>query len=153
MNSIWNKNILAFKKRFPSLADIYGQLIQHIQMLQTQEEKLPVLVEKIIPDWEIIPAKNGSLTALENKIRLHSSYNPQREAQQTSEKLLNDAKKLLQNNADGNTKASIVFLGFGLGYQICELSEKIKEEGLENKIKIINRLKIAIQFVCKQDND
>ncbi len=137
MNSIWNKNISAFKKRFPSLADIYGQVIQDIQKLQANEGDLTSLIQKIIPSWEIIPAKNGSLTALENKIRLHSSYNPQREAQQTSEKLLNDAKKLLQVNAGGYTKASIVFLGFGLGYQICELSEKIKEEGLENKIKII----------------
>lgn len=137
MNSIWNKNINAFKSRFPSLADIYGQLIQNIQSIQAEEENLTALVKKIIPSWEILPAKNGSPTLLENKIRLHSSYNPEREAQQTSDKLLNEAEKLLQNNAGGYVKASIVFLGFGAGYQICELSKKIKEEGLGKKIRLI----------------
>ena len=124
MNSIWNKNLTAFKNRFPSLAKLYEQSIQNA-------------ADGNFSFWEISPAKNGSPIAIENNIRLHSTYNPEREAQQAAEKLLSDAKKILQETAKTDSQSSIVFMGFGLGYQVCAAAKKIKEEQLQKKIKLI----------------
>lgn len=61
---------------------------------------------------EIIQAKNGEPTALENKVPLHSKYNPGREASQ------------LVQNSDCSGSEAAVFLGFGLGYAALEFARK-----------------------------
>lgn len=106
MNSLWNKNLAAFKNRFPSLFELIEPEINSI----TTEEKL---FKEI--GYELIPAKNGSITASQFNIRLHSAYNPEREALQavTQENVLQ--------------KSTIVFYGFGLGYHIQQwASESLK---------------------------
>ncbi len=102
MNSIWNKNFTAFKNRFPQLAQMTGSL--------------PVPPETI---WKLESAKNGSITASEGGVRLHSDYNPEREA----------------SGAVGRDevfqKSAVVFYGFGLGYHVIELAKLLKTRGGE----------------------
>ena len=99
MNSIWNKNFAAFKKRFPQLAEMTGSQ--------------PIPAEKI---WKLENAKNGMLTASEGGLRLHSAYNPQREA----------FSAVVRDEVF--SKAEIVFYGFGLGYHVMEAAKKILEK-------------------------
>lgn len=94
MNSIWNKNIESFKNRFP-------QLEQQI----SKETCKKIITEE---------TKNGSITATENGLLLHSKYNPQREAQ------------TLISSFDSSTKEAGIFLGFGLGYALIEFARKNK---------------------------
>jgi len=112
LNSIWNKNIEAFTRRFPTLADIYKEIIQ----------ASPQSLSSI---WQISKAKNGSPTASENNIRLHSAYNPEREASQTADKMLEEEK------------SSYVFMGFGLGYQVCALARSLFQAKLTKKKLIL----------------
>ena len=107
MNSIWNKNFEAFKKRFPQLAKITGNS--------------PLLPEKI---WKLETARNGMITASENGVRLHSAYNPEREANGAVER----------DEVFG--KSAIVFYGFGLGYQVIECAKKIRS-GARKKLVLI----------------
>ena len=100
MNSIWNKNFTAFKNRFPQLVEMTGSQ--------------PVPAETF---WKLESAKNGSITASEGGVRLHSAYNPEREA---SGALGRD--EVFQ-------KSSVVFYGFGLGYHVIEFAKLIKERG------------------------
>lgn len=97
MNSIWNNNLKAFKFRFASLALIYDKYIKQ--------------AETNTSFWEISQAKNGTPTASESGFRLHSSYNPQREANGAIEQ-----PEVLE-------KSTIVFYGFGLGYHVIELAK------------------------------
>lgn len=95
MNSTWNKNIEFFKNRFPAL----------YQSLERE-------IEKFSPSlYKTEPAKNGELTASENNIRLHSFYNPGREAEGAVSKWLSE-KKL----------SNAVFFGAGLGYHLVKLA-------------------------------
>lgn len=100
MNSIWNKNFTAFKNRFPQLAQMTGCQ--------------PVPPEKI---WKLESAKNGSITASEGGVRLHSAYNPEHEASGAVSR-----DEVFQ-------KSSVVFYGFGLGYHIIEFAKLLKERG------------------------
>lgn len=95
MNSIWNKNLEFFKNRFPAL---YQRLSDSIKAFSPGE----YWVEK---------AKNGELTATFNNTRLHSSYNPSREAEST----LN--KAVLENTEN------LIFFGAGLGYNLLSASK------------------------------
>jgi len=54
--------------------------------------------------WTLMQAKNGSITASENGILLHSSYNPERESLQAA------------RQSDFESCTTAVFYGFGLGY-------------------------------------
>lgn len=66
---------------------------------------------------DIAPAKNGSITASESGLHLHSAYNPEREAGTAL------SAALSQNE---NCRA-VVFSGFGLGYAVkaaCAFSDK-----------------------------
>ena len=103
MNSIWNKNLQLFKSRFPALADLYHELIEEIS-IQGDEKG-------IFSFWSILPAKNGSPTAQINHMLLHSSYNPQREAQTTAQQLVT------------KNKETVIFMGAGLGWQFCAMAQ------------------------------
>lgn len=111
MNSIWNKNFSLFSKRFPQFAEIlqkdYNYLIQ-----KYCAEDLEV------PFWQIDLAKNGQLFAMENETRLHSSYNPQKEAFNAV------------NTVEVAQKGTTVFYGFGLGYHLVEWSKVYKDKKL-----------------------
>ena len=77
---------------------------------------IPVPPESI---WKLEQAKNGNITASEGGVRLHSAYNPEREA----------------SGAVGRDevfqKSSIVFYGFGLGYHVIECAKLLKGRGSE----------------------
>ena len=111
MNSIWNKNFLLFSNRFPQFAEIL-------------QNDFPDLLKKYcvsdftIPFWQINQAKNGQLSAFENGVRLHSSYNPQKEAFNAV------------NTAEVAQKGTTVFYGFGLGYHLVEWSKIYKDKKL-----------------------
>ena len=105
MNSIWNKNIQLFRSRFPALADFYHNIIEDIS--QNGDEK------NIFSFWNIFPAKNGSPTARIDNMLLHSSYNPEREAQTAAEQLAS------------KNKETVIFMGAGLGWQFCALGRLI----------------------------
>ncbi|MBQ7158050.1 MAG: motility associated factor glycosyltransferase family protein [Treponema sp.] len=90
MSSIWNKNVAAFCRRFPALAQ-QCRITAHTK----EPENSP---------FEILTAKNGSTIAKASGKFLHSQYNPEREAEQA----INAAKK------DDCTICT--FLSCGLGY-------------------------------------
>ena len=102
MNSIWNKNYALFKKRFPQLAE----------MLPAPENP-EKLAESL---WETARSKAGALTASEGGVRLHSAYNPEREAAGAV------AGAGLEN------KSTVVFYGFGLGYHVIECARKFPDK-------------------------
>ena len=68
--------------------------------------------------WETETARNGQITASEMGIRLHSSYNPEREAQ--------SALSL----PEVNEKSTVVFYGFGLGYHALAFAKNHPEKKL-----------------------
>ena len=111
MNSIWNKNFSLFSKRFPQFAEIlqkdYNDLIQKY-----------CAEDLIVSFWQINQAKNGQLFAIENETRLHSSYNPQKEAFNAV------------NTVEVAQKGTTVFYGFGLGYHLVEWSKIYKDKKL-----------------------
>lgn len=114
MNSIWNKNFTAFKNRFPQLA------------LMTGSQAVP-------PEsfWKLENAKNGMITASDAgesggaPVRLHSAYNPEREASGTV------------GRDEVFSKSAIVFYGFGLGYHVIECAKKILAEKKPNRLVLI----------------
>lgn len=118
MNSIWNNNLQAFNKRFPQLANIFAREINFVESNLDNPQN-------IYPFWKVFSAKNGSPTASENNLSLHSSYNPQREAAGTI------------NNKNFLEFSNIIFYGFGLGYHVIEAAKKILNEGLDKKIILI----------------
>ncbi len=112
MNSIWNKNFSAFEKRFPQLAQMTGNT--------------PVPPESI---WNLEKSKNGMITASESAgegasvacgehVRLHSAYNPEREAASSV------------NRSEVFEKSVVVFYGFGLGYHIIEFAKAASQRKL-----------------------
>ena len=110
MNSIWNKNVEYFTKRFPQLSQIYKQIIEQITLLDKQKKSLQDFepFTTIFNFWNFSLAKNGAVISTQNNLTLHSSYNPQREA-------FNSV-----NNANIKEKQTTVFFGIGLGYQVVE---------------------------------
>ena len=102
MNSIWNKNILLFQKRFPQLFKMMENQIE----LYKKSDSFP---------FEIFPAKNSSPTAAENGKALHSKYNPELEAEQ------------LTATFEKEEKTTAVFLSAGLGYGPIQIAKKNHE--------------------------
>lgn len=102
MNLTWNKNLSLFKNRFPQLAEMMkSQLDYFSRYAGTEEEN-----SQLCPFWTITNAKDGNLIAAENGLRLHSAYNP-----------LKEAENLLASRSEEISGAkAIVFLGIGLGY-------------------------------------
>lgn len=105
MNSIWNKNFEAFQKRFPQLAQMTGSQ--------------PVAPESI---WSLEQSKNGMITASEGGVRLHSAYNPEREA----------AGAVCRDEVF--EKSAVVFYGFGLGYHVIEFAKQADARGKEKAL-------------------
>jgi hypothetical protein len=105
LNSIWNKNISLLKERFPSLAELYKDYLCSTQFNQNPP---------VIDFWNITQARNGSPTAEDlctsPAVRLHSSYNPEREAYNA----VTQAAVL--------EKSAVVFSGCGLGYHLVQLA-------------------------------
>lgn len=58
--------------------------------------------------WQLAVAKNGQPAAVENNLRLHSTYNPEREAASAV------------NQKEVAEKSTTVFYGFGLGYHLVQ---------------------------------
>ena len=76
--------------------------------------------------WDITNAKNGLVTCSEKGIRLHSAYNPEREA------FTGISKEEIEN------KSATVFYGFGLGYHVVQWAKKyISSDGNNKKLVII----------------
>lgn len=98
MNSIWNKNCSLFKERFPQLSESLAAEISE-----------SVKTEK---------ARNGSLTAQENGLMLHSKYNPEKEGESAA------------SSFDPEKSDAAVFLGFGLGYAALSFAQKFPEASL-----------------------
>ena len=63
--------------------------------------------------WKVMSAKNGSYTAQIDNMLLHSSYNPEREAQTAAEQLA------------AKNKETVIFMGAGLGWQFCAMARLI----------------------------
>ena len=123
MNSIWNKNFSLFAKRFPQLAGYIptGRYISPEEI------------------WSIGQAKNGEVTASENSssatIRLHSTYNPTREAAGAV------------SVPEVSQKSTTVFYGFGLGYHLIEWCKKYPEKKLVVIEPDSKRLLAALQLL------
>jgi len=109
LNSIWNNNLEVFKNRFPSLAEMYADAISFVSAHSENPQQF-------LDFWQISSAKNGELTATEQGLRIHSSYNPGREA---SGAVQTDAVK---------SKSNIIFLGFGLGYNVIEAAKNFPQK-------------------------
>ena len=62
--------------------------------------------------WSLEQAKNGMITASEGGVRLHSAYNPEREA----------AGAVCRDEVF--EKSAVVFYGFGLGYHVIEFAKQ-----------------------------
>ncbi len=71
--------------------------------------------------WILSQAKNGQVTASENGLRLHSAYNPEREA--AGAVSVEEISK----------KSATVFYGFGLGYHLVEWCKNHQEKNLQKK--------------------
>lgn len=114
MNSIWNNNIQYFQERFPSLFEMFESYINEFnKYLQTTQEQ-----EKLYPFWQVAKTKNNSFTVAQNGTRLHSAYNPQKEAE------------TIIQNTDFSEAETCVFLGIGLGYTCIECAKKHPEKTL-----------------------
>lgn len=114
MNSIWNNNIQYFQERFPSLFEMFESYINEFnKYLQTTQEQ-----EKLYPFWQVVKTKNDSFTVTQNGTRLHSAYNPQKEAE------------TIIQNTDFSEAETCVFLGIGLGYTCIECAKKHPEKTL-----------------------
>ena len=81
--------------------------------IQTPHEQ-----EKLYPFWQVSKTKNDSFTVTQNGTRLHSAYNPQKEAE------------TIIQNTDFSEAETCVFLGTGLGYTCIECAKKHPEKTL-----------------------
>ena len=108
MNSIWNKNKSLFKARFPSLFALLG--------CDTCDDGADERI--FFESWKISPAKNGSVSAMQQGLWLHSSYNPEKEA-------FSLVSKELSSHSDCS---ALVFCGFGLGYGAIEAAKLLKKQ-------------------------
>lgn len=103
---------------------MYSGIIEQIS--DAKKDDLTDL-NQLFPFYTLSLAKNGEITAeetfLNQKMRLHSSYNPSREAESAF--------------ANQKEKSQILFLGFGLGYHVIKAAELITQKQLYKKLIII----------------
>lgn len=102
MNSIWNKNISAFHKRFPALSDLYKKQISQVSSA--------INYEVLFPFWKMEKARNDEWTASENGTYLHSKYRP-------------GSSKFTLENSDSVK----IILGCGLGYELINFCKDSKQ--------------------------
>ena len=112
MNSIWNKNLELFRRRFPALFEMCKREISAIN----DDEGSAALFTSL--KWELVTAKNGDTSAREGGAALHSLYNPLREASNAV------------SQAAVAEKSCAVFYGFGLGFQVIEFCKKYPQKKL-----------------------
>lgn len=98
LSSLLNKNLKLLKERFPGLSELW-------------QDCTPAPLQ-------IVSAKNGQPTVIENNIPLHSKYNPQKEAE--------EAVKAF----DENKYSAAVFLGFGLGYAPVAFAKRFPQAAI-----------------------
>lgn len=141
MNSIWNKNIALFERRFPQLCEMIKPHISFFcKYAGTSEESI------LYSFWKISESKIKTPVAEENGLRLHSAYNPLKESQGI---ITAQTQKINESNA-------LVFTGIGLGYTVisaCQLySEKtiiIIEPDIDYFLASLLFLNFENVFACK----
>lgn len=101
-DSLFRKNSALFETRFPALSAL---LKDSASLFEARAEEL--LSECAL---ELIPARDGSWTAKENGIMLHSSYAPVKEAGRMASSVPESA-------------TALVFFSFGLGYPVAAAAE------------------------------
>lgn len=133
MNSIWNNNISLFKKRFPDFFTLINDNIKYFEKyIDTPEEK-----SKLYPTWTVTKTINNEYTLEENKLRLHSKYNPVKES-----------LSIIERNKNTNLA---IFLGFGLGYTCIEYAKKNQNNSIIIVEPDINRFLSALLFLNWKD--
>lgn len=130
---LYLKNINAFRVRFPELFAILekGFLPDSSKLQKGSDAPDTVRLPPLPPDTTFQQAKNGSWTALYAGTLLHSSYNPEREAE-----------KLVSAAAEKEFSAG-VFIGTGLGYAPVCFANKFPHKTLIIIEPDINRLVAA----------
>ena len=80
--------------------------------------------EPVAPEslWTLEKSKNGMITASEGGVRLHSAYNPEREAAGAV------------GRDEVFEKSAVVFYGFGLGYHVIEFAKQASVRGTEKAL-------------------
>jgi spore maturation protein CgeB len=133
MNDFWSLNIEILRKVNPEMA--------------SRLEREPTN-----SDLQIIPCQNGDKTARLGSVTLHSRYNPRQEAHVQVEEFLNRHRTQL-DNAKTNNQLCIIVFGFGMGYHIEELLDRLQKGGDlfdNNKIIVIEPryalLRVALEF-------
>lgn len=104
-------------------------------MYELYKKEISDFSEKSFPFYEVIQAKNGSVSVVENNLRLHSSYNPQKEAYSAI------------SNPEVFEKSTTVFFGFGLGYHVVEWAKLYPSKKLVLIEPDINHFLAALFFV------
>ncbi len=124
-----------FTKNLDAIQQRYGDAIAEQLRNAPDEASLTLFKSK----------KQDCYTARYEKIYLHSAYNPLREASQLAKSILQEQNK---NAHDG-----IVFLGFGLGYHIAEITQKtpelsliIVEPSIERMAQVLRNIDYASLF-------
>jgi len=78
----------------------------------------PAAIGRPFPFWNIVSAKDGSVSAYEGGALLHSAYNPKREAEQAVA------------NSDFDECRAAVFFGFGLGYAVEAYASRFPDRAI-----------------------
>ena len=78
----------------------------------------PATIAQPFPFWNIVSAKDGSVSAYEGGALLHSAYNPKREAEQAVA------------NSDFDECRAAVFFGFGLGYAVEAYASRFPDRAI-----------------------
>ncbi|MBR4322744.1 6-hydroxymethylpterin diphosphokinase MptE-like protein [Treponema sp.] len=102
MNSIWNKNLSLFMRRFPALAKMFS-----LESEKDIPEDIPL---HLLAPLEILPSKQNIPTAKEGGRFLHSAYNPLREAEQAASSAHSSISEC----------SGCLFFSCGLGYAAIE---------------------------------
>lgn len=121
MNSIWNKNLSAFKKRFPALADFYKSQTEFISEAFNKypetEENFSEIFSSLFPFFKLEKARNGQWTVSENGVWLHSKYRPEN-------------GQFSCNEEQSESKQVNVVFGAGLGYELINFVSAHKNENV-----------------------
>ena len=148
MKSIWNKecftkNTALFKNRFPSLFEIFSPVIKQIEELDFEVDGVWLseagcgsletggrfTPEDFFSFWKTSVSPRGFPCAEENGLKLHSAYNPEKEAEGllsavcTASSAHTPSGGTSEKNAVPVTQA-LVFEGVGLGYAVLQASRK-----------------------------